>query len=126
MGRELGEPHGPARRCGWFDAVATPARDRGEWHDELAVTNVDGLDSVEVSGCASVIRACSLITYDDIELLAKSEPVYSIFRLESNSTTRQGWKDLPANPSLLGGLAELTGPNGHCVGRHSTRPFLCE
>src|SRR3954471_16773688 len=47
MGREFGATTGRARRCGWFDAVATRHACMVNGIDELAVTNVDGLDTVE-------------------------------------------------------------------------------
>src|SRR6266446_6356503 len=52
MGREFGATTGRARRCGWFDAVATQHATMVNGIDELAVTNVDGLDSLDV------IRTC--------------------------------------------------------------------
>ena len=47
MGREFGATTGRARRCGWFDAVATHYAAIINGIDELAVTNLDGLDTVE-------------------------------------------------------------------------------
>src|SRR5438034_5432915 len=52
MGREFGATTGRARRCGWFDAVATQHATMVNGIDELAVTNVDGLDTLDV------IRVC--------------------------------------------------------------------
>jgi adenylosuccinate synthase len=47
MGREFGAVTGRARRCGWFDAVATRFATIVNGIDELAVTNLDGLDPLE-------------------------------------------------------------------------------
>ena len=47
MGREFGATTGRARRCGWFDAVATRYATMINGIDELAVTNLDGLDAVD-------------------------------------------------------------------------------
>ena len=47
MGREFGATTGRARRCGWFDSVATRHATMVNGIDELAVTNLDGLDTVE-------------------------------------------------------------------------------
>src|SRR6202048_359267 len=47
MGREFGATTGRARRCGWFDAVATRYSKMINGIDELAVTNLDGLDGVD-------------------------------------------------------------------------------
>src|SRR5213595_947147 len=44
MGREFGATTGRARRCGWFDAVATHYATMINGIDELAITNLDGLD----------------------------------------------------------------------------------
>jgi len=48
MGREFGATTGRPRRCGWFDSVATRHSAMINGIDELAVTNVDGLDTVDV------------------------------------------------------------------------------
>jgi adenylosuccinate synthase len=47
LGREFGATTGRARRCGWFDAVATRYATMINGIDELAITNLDGLDSVD-------------------------------------------------------------------------------
>ncbi len=114
MGREFGATTGRARRCGWFDAVATRHATMVNGIDELAVTNVDGLDSLEVIRVCVGYRVGSQ-TFDyvpnDIELLAKCEPVYVVFPgwLKPTHRTRR-WKDLPARArTYLQALAELTG-----------------
>src|SRR2546422_5542312 len=48
LGREFGATTGRARRCGWFDAVATRHAAMVNGLDELAVTNLDGLDTLDV------------------------------------------------------------------------------
>src|SRR5262245_40252376 len=114
MGREFGATTGRARRCGWFDGVATRHAAMVNGIDELAVTNVDGLDTLEV------IRACvgyraGQKTYDyvpnDIDLLARCEPVYVDFpgwRQSTSKATR--WKDLPPRArAYLQAIAQLTG-----------------
>jgi adenylosuccinate synthase len=45
MGREFGATTGRARRCGWFDSVATRHATMVNGIDDLAVTNLDGLDT---------------------------------------------------------------------------------
>ena len=47
MGREFGATTGRARRCGWFDAVATRYAGMVNGVDDLAITNLDGLDGVK-------------------------------------------------------------------------------
>src|SRR4029453_1437845 len=47
LGREFGATTGRKRRCGWFDAVATHYATMINGIDELAITNLDGLDDVD-------------------------------------------------------------------------------
>ncbi len=47
MGREFGATTGRPRRCGWFDAVAARYATMINGIDELAITNLDGLDGVD-------------------------------------------------------------------------------
>jgi adenylosuccinate synthase len=47
MGREFGSTTGRARRCGWFDAVAARYATMVNGVDELAITNLDGLDGLD-------------------------------------------------------------------------------
>src|SRR4030095_5959625 len=46
LGREFGATTGRARRCGWFDAVATRYAGMINGLDEVAITNLDGLDTL--------------------------------------------------------------------------------
>jgi adenylosuccinate synthase len=114
MGREFGATTGRARRCGWFDAVATKQATMVNGIDELAVTNVDGLDTLEVIQVAVAYRHGSH-KYDyvpnDVELLQRCEPVYANFPGWKQSTTKaRKWKDLPPKcRSYLKAIADLTG-----------------
>jgi adenylosuccinate synthase len=114
MGREFGATTGRPRRCGWFDAVATRHACMVNGIDELAVTNIDGLDSV------ATIKVCVAYRdggkrYDfvpsDCEILARCDPVYKEFpgwRTPTHEARR--WKDLPARTrSYLQTIAKLTG-----------------
>jgi adenylosuccinate synthase len=114
MGREFGATTGRARRCGWFDAVATRQAAMVNGIDELAITNVDGLDTLEV------VRACvgyriGTRRYDyvpnDIELLSKCQPIYAEFPGWRTPTHEvREWKKLPARTrAYLKAIAELTG-----------------
>jgi adenylosuccinate synthase len=114
MGREFGATTGRPRRCGWFDAVATRHATMVNGIDDLAVTNIDGLDTVET------IRVCIAYrhngkTYDhvpnDLEVLAACAPVYAEFPGWNTSTTAaRAWKELPAKTrTYLKAIAELTG-----------------
>jgi adenylosuccinate synthase len=114
MGREFGATTGRPRRCGWFDAVATRHATMVNGIDDLAVTNVDGLDTLDV------IRVCigyrvGPARYDyvpnDIEVFGNCDPVYIDFPGWKTPTTRcRSWKELPANArAYLKAIADLTG-----------------
>jgi adenylosuccinate synthase len=114
MGREFGATTGRPRRCGWFDAVATRYAAIINGIDQLAVTNLDGLDGVEtIRVCIGYRAGLARLDYvpADIELLAKCEPVYAEFPGWMTPTHRcKNWKDLPARArTYLRALAELTG-----------------
>jgi adenylosuccinate synthase len=114
MGREFGATTGRPRRCGWFDSVATRHATMVNGIDQLAVTNLDGLDSVESIKVCIAYRECKK-RYDyipnDVELLARCEPLYAEFPGWRTSTTEaRKWKDLPSKArDYLKALAELTG-----------------
>src|SRR5256714_2173570 len=112
MGREFGATTGRPRRCGWFDSVATRHAAIVNGIDELAITNIDGLDTVET------IKVCmgyrdGARRYDhvpnDVEVLARCQPVYAEFpgwRTPTHKTRK--WKELPAKTrSYLKAIAEL-------------------
>ena len=114
MGREFGATTGRPRRCGWFDAVATRHATMVNGIDELAVTNVDGLDTLDViRTCIGYRVGTQRFDYvpNDIELLIKCEPVYVDFPGWKTSTTKsRRWKDLPQRArAYLKAIAELTG-----------------
>ena len=100
MGREFGATTGRPRRCGWFDAVATRHACMVNGIDELAVTNVDGLDSVEtIRVCVGYRDGGRRYDYvpNDIEVLARCEPVYVEFGGWRKPTDKaRRWKELPA------------------------------
>jgi adenylosuccinate synthase len=113
MGREFGATTGRPRRCGWFDAVATRYAAIINGIDELAVTNLDGLDGVEsIKVCIGYRAGSAQLDYvpADIELLAKCEPVYAEFPGWMTPTHRcKRWKELPARArTYLRVLADLT------------------
>jgi adenylosuccinate synthase len=114
MGREFGATTGRARRCGWFDAVATHHATIINGIDELAVTNLDGLDTVDtIHVCIAYRVGATRFDYvpTDIEMLAKCEPVYAEFPGWKTSTAKCAtWSDLPvAARAYLRAIAELTG-----------------
>jgi len=116
MGREFGSTTGRARRCGWFDAVATHYATMVNGVDRLAITNVDGLDGVEeifictgyrIDGRGKILT----IPPADAEELARSQPVYKKMPGWMTSTSlSQKYEDLPsAARHYLQTIAELTG-----------------
>src|SRR5882672_6823037 len=111
MGREFGATTGRPRRCGWFDSVATRHATMVNGIDELAITNIDGLDTVEtIKVCIGYRVGTQQFNYvpNDIELLAKCEPVYVDFPgWKQPTTAARRWKDLPAKTrTYLKALAE--------------------
>ena len=113
MGREFGATTGRARRCGWFDSVATRHAQMVNGIDQLAVTNVDGLDSLDVIRVCIGYRVGST-KYDyvpnDIESFQQCTPVYAEFPGWKTETHKiRDWKKLPANcRSYLKAIAELS------------------
>ncbi len=101
MGREFGATTGRPRRCGWFDAVATRQAAQVNGIDQLAVTNIDGLDKLsEIRVCTAYRLRGRTIDYvptvsEDIEQL---KPVYETFPGWLTDTTQsKSWVDLPVN-----------------------------
>jgi adenylosuccinate synthase len=113
MGREFGATTGRARRCGWFDSIATRHAQMVNGIDQLAVTNVDGLDTLDVIRVCIGYRVGST-KYDyvpnDIEAFQKCEPIYADFPGWKTPTNKvRDWKKLPLNcRAYLKAIAELT------------------
>jgi adenylosuccinate synthase len=114
MGREFGATTGRPRRCGWFDAVATRHAGMVNGIDELAITNIDGLDTVDTIKVCIAYRDGAR-RYDhvpsDIEVLSRCQPVYAEFPGWKTPTHHaRKWKQLPSRTrSYLKAIAELTG-----------------
>ena len=113
MGREFGATTGRARRCGWFDSVATRHATMVNGIDDLAITNLVGLDTVET------IKVC--VTYrhgkkqydfvpNDAQVLAECEPVYVEFEGWRTPTDKaRKFGDLPPKArEYLKAISELT------------------
>jgi adenylosuccinate synthase len=114
LGREFGATTGRPRRCGWFDAVATRHATMVNGIDELAITNVDGLDTLDVIRvCIGYRAGARRFDYvpSDVALLAQCDPIYIDFPGWRQTTTKVGrWKGLPSRcRAYLMALAELTG-----------------
>src|SRR5438067_1126838 len=89
LGREFGATTGRARRCGWFDAVATRYATMINGIDELAITNLDGMDNVDPIridvGYGLNVKRLS-VPPSDATQLANCEPVYQQLRGWNKST----------------------------------------
>jgi adenylosuccinate synthase len=114
MGREFGATTGRARRCGWFDAVATRYASMINGIDELAVTNLDGLDTLEsIKVCTHYKLGRKLLEVppSDARQLADCRPVYTELPGWRTSTSdARSFRALPANARAYAQkIAELTG-----------------
>jgi len=114
LGREFGATTGRKRRCGWFDVVATHYATMINGIDELAITNLDGLDHVDP------IRVCVAyrlngkrlnVPPSDATQLANCKPVYQQLRGWSKSTrSARKLSQLPsAAQDYVKYIANLTG-----------------
>jgi adenylosuccinate synthase len=114
MGREFGATTGRPRRCGWFDSVATRHATMVNGIDDLAVTNLDGLDSVEtIKVCVAYRHGKARYDFvpNDARTLSECQPVYVEFEGWLVPTHRaRSWKQLPAKARVyLKAIAELSG-----------------
>jgi adenylosuccinate synthase len=114
MGREFGATTGRPRRCGWFDAVASHYAAMINGIDELAITNLDGLDRVDP------IRICVgyrlngkrlQVPPSDAAQLDNCEPIYEKVTGWNKSThSAKKLSQLPLQArNYVRRLAELTG-----------------
>jgi adenylosuccinate synthase len=114
MGREFGATTGRARRCGWFDAVATHYAAMINGIDKIAITNLDGLDAVpEIKVCTAYKLDGKTLRHPptDAAEWARCRPVYRKFPgwMKPTSGVRR-FNDLPLNARrYVRALADLTG-----------------
>jgi adenylosuccinate synthase len=86
MGREFGATTGRPRRCGWFDAVATRYANMVNGIDDLAITNLDGLDAL------STIKICVAYKLDARKIQVIPTQFDEIKRCEPVYLEMPGWK----------------------------------
>jgi adenylosuccinate synthase len=121
LGREFGATTGRKRRCGWFDAVATRYATMINGIDELAITNLDGLDHVDS------IRVCVAyrlngkrlnVPPSDATQLANCEPVYKQVRGWNKAThSARKFSQLPsAAQDYVKYISNLTGAKLSMIG----------
>jgi len=114
MGREFGAVTGRPRRCGWFDAVATRYAAMINGIDELAITNLDGLDSVDpIRVCVAYRLNGKRITVPpcDAGQLESCEPIYKkVPGWKKSTQSARKLSDLPkAAKDYINFIAQLTG-----------------
>jgi adenylosuccinate synthase len=126
MGREYGAVTGRARRCGWFDAVATRYAQMLNGIDELAVTNLDGLDSLPR------LKVCVAYKLDGkrievpptcVRQLARCVPVYlELAGWQQPTSAARSYDELPPGArGYLQRICDLTGANLKLVGVGQSR-----
>ena len=101
LGREFGATTGRPRRCGWTDGVVLRFSAMFNGFDEMAMTNLDGLDELET------IKICTGYRMDDevleyppalMEDWAKCTPIYETmpgWKQDISKCTT--WEELPEN-----------------------------
>jgi adenylosuccinate synthase len=101
LGREFGATTGRARRCGWFDAVATRYATMINGIDELAITNLDGLDDVDP------IRICVGYRLNGKRLEVPPCDVVQLDNCEAIYEEMRGWKQSTTSAKKLSQLPFL-------------------
>ena len=97
QGHEFGTTTGRARRCGWFDAVATRYASRLNGCDELALMKLDVLDGFDE------VKVCVAYELDGKEIdyvpsnLEDVTPIYKTFKGWDNSVGVRKFEDLPVS-----------------------------
>ena len=126
LGREFGSTTGRARRCGWFDAVATRYATMINGIDELAITNLDGLDDVDpiricvgyrLNGKRLDVPPCDAVQLDNCEPIYEEMPGW-----KQSTTSAKKLSQLPlAARNYVKRLGQLTGAKISIVSVGPTR-----
>ncbi len=101
LGREFGATTGRPRRCGWTDGVVLRFSAMFNGFDEMAMTNLDGLDELDsIKICTGYRMGDEVLEYPPalMEDWAKCEPIYETlpgWKQDISKCTT--WDELPAN-----------------------------
>src|SRR5229473_2048952 len=126
LGREFGATTGRPRRCGWFDAVAARYSTMINGIDELAITNLDGLDDVDpiricvgyrLNGKRLDVPPCDAVQLDNCEPIYEEMPGW-----KQSTTSAKKLSQLPlAAGNYVKRLGQLTGAKISIVSVGPTR-----
>ncbi len=113
MGREFGATTGRPRRCGWLDTVLVRYAGIINGLDDLAVTNLDGLDGVsDIQVCVAYELDGERLTEPPatVDQMARCTPVYETLPgWNSDITAARSITDLPRNArAYLERMSDLT------------------
>ena len=126
LGREFGATTGRARRCGWFDAVASRYATMINGIDELAITNLDGMDEVDLikicvgyrlNGKRLEVPPCDAVQLDNCEPIYDEIPGWN----ESTSSAKKLSQLPKAARDYVKRLGQLTGAKATIVSVGPTR-----
>ncbi|MEO6053568.1 MAG: adenylosuccinate synthase [Chthoniobacterales bacterium] len=126
MGREFGATTGRPRRCGWFDAVATRYSQMLNGIDQLAITNLDGLDGMKkIKICVAYRMDGKKLEFppSDVNDLERCEPVYIEMPGWNEPTDKaKKYSQLPAKArAYIEKISSLTGAKPFIVSVGASR-----
>lgn len=101
LGREFGATTGRPRRCGWTDGVVLRFSAMFNGFDEMAMTNLDGLDHMKtIKICTAYRMGDQVLEYPPalVEEWERCEPIYEELPGWMTDTTKcTSWEELPEN-----------------------------
>ncbi len=101
LGREFGATTGRPRRCGWTDGVVLRFSAMFNGFDEMAMTNLDGLDDRDtIKICTAYKLGDEILEYPParIEDWDKCEPIYeTVPGWKQDISKCTTWEELPEN-----------------------------